>query len=121
MDGTSATQSSETATVASIADLVRQAKPGQKFELTFRLEDSKPPKFNLSDGMKAAVSYLLGMHGENLLFPDFIKMNLWSVANSGYWSSDSYRKVKVEIPEGFDPDWFLDRLENYLEKVQVIA
>ncbi len=103
-----------------IRDALTGVVAGTKLRLTFNAGSGK--KGFLDGETKAAVCYFVMMKDANIIFPDEMDWAvMYAVGLSGYWDHDSNRIVEVLIPEGFNLDWFSQRLEGGLEKLEVIG
>lgn len=104
---------------------IDKVRPGTKLRLTFKQANGKPrpnhhggSRYFIDDNMAATLSYFGMMNGRNLIIEGAVM--IMAIVQSRYWDGDDNRTFIVTIPEGFDPDWFVKRLCNGLEKVEIL-
>lgn len=102
-----------------LEDALLGIEAGTKLRLTFQA--GKGRKGVLDDNTKAVVCYFVMMKDKNIIFPKEVDWAvMYAVALSGYWSLDSNRVVEVVVPEGFDQEWFVERLSIGLERIEIL-
>lgn len=101
------------------ASVLSKVSPGTRLRVTFKPGSGK--KGILSADVKAGVMYFMMMAGKNVNFENETdRITLYAVVESGYWDHDANRKVMVSIPEGFDSNWFKQRLQERVENLEIL-
>ena len=99
--------------------ILENAQPGTKLRLTFNAGTGR--KLTLDDETNAAVVFFVLMKDKNIIIREMDWATMYAVGTSGYWSNDDNRKVEVEIPQGFNRDWFVGRVQRGLEQVEILT
>ena len=89
------------------------------------LATSRQVRVTFKHEAKLAVSFLLGMFDLGFINynpGDGLKlMMLTAVRNSRFWEDDQNRKLTIVLTKTFDRYWFVERLGEDLEKIEVVS